>query len=203
MGIKKIVVCLILICWLFTNPCLTGLSQVLSSNISVKAEKISISNTSDEINKRILKKYFPVRLTINNTGTDPVNLPERIYFSIKDSQDIYSNNQSIIFDKTKVHTIRRVLTWGIPLSMLTFFILSPIIMSSIAAVSITSNQNLQDNLGKIIYRPKRIYPQDNYVSYIFIPNKYRNKIQDIILKNIKSINDVSFNIKVSVCEESL
>lgn len=167
------------------------------SKIVIEAEKLDPLYLTGEIDKRILKKYIPVRLNISNKEQETLALSDKIYYLMGDKM-FKIPNSSVIFEKTKRHTVRRAILVGIPAVPVLLLVFSPIAIGASVAHSITANGTLEDNIKKNNFTPKHLFNNDSYSAYIFIPKVHKNT-EKIMIKG--SFNDgVPFDLYVPIAE---
>lgn len=197
---KKCLVLYVLIS--FIHLCFTPVCFALDKeNILFSAEKVDSESVTGEIHSRVLKKYIPIKLIIENKADNPLLLTKKLYV-LSNNKEYRVHNTAEIFRNTRLHTIRRAISWGIPATILTFGILAiPAIGGSIAH-SVTTNGYIEENIKKINYKSRTLYEKDYYVSYIFIPKNMKG-ISEVIIKDVSYEDQEPFDIKANIEDGNL
>lgn len=200
---KKI--CTFYLLFSFIYMCLASIcfadTKYDKDNVLITAQKTEKINLEGEINKRIMKKFTPVKLTITNKSNSDILLSNKIYYIDKNNEEHKIPTTNLIYKKTRRHTTRRAIIWGISATVLTFgFFAIPAIAGSIAYCA-TTNGTLEDNIRKNNFKPNHVFNNDSYSAYVFIPNKYK-KVKNIIIKEVSFDNDKTFYLSAPVIENN-
>ncbi|HBH19038.1 MAG TPA: hypothetical protein DDX14_08930, partial [Cyanobacteria bacterium UBA9579] len=144
--------------------------------------------------------YIPIRLTVKNTSEDKIQLSKNIYYINEYGEKHLIPSSAIIYEETKRHTVRRAILLGIPLSIITFLVFTPVVIGGVSAYSISANEKLGDNIKKHTLKPHHLFENDTYSTYIFIPKKHKNA-KEIVVKNILINDEVSFDLQTPISDE--
>lgn len=166
---------------------------VSADNIKFSAEKVDKSYLVGEVDKLVLKKYYAVRLDIDNKSNNEIYVPDGVYY-IYDGKIYKTTSSQLLYDKTKRKTIVRGIA---TFPFMVLFITCPIFIGTVT-YSITANNKLEDNIKKVNFKPKHIFEDDDYSAYIFIQKKHK-KLSEIIIKNV-TIEDEKFELKTLVTD---
>jgi len=189
--IKKFFVFYLLTCLIYLS--FTQVSFAFdASKVIVYAEKINPQSLMGEVDKKVLKKYIPVRLTVKNNSEDQIQLSKNVYYINEYGEKHLIPSSAIIFEETKRHTVRRAI-----LSSISLFVF---VIGGVAAYSITQNAKLEDNIKKYNFKPQHLFENDTYSTYIFIPKKHKNA-KEIVVKNILINDEKSFDLQTPISDE--
>ncbi|MFH0702272.1 MAG: hypothetical protein V2B14_01875 [bacterium] len=174
------------------------------NKIIFKAERINKKFAEEEIDKKVLEKYMPIKINVSNKSDGPIFLSNQIFY-VEDGKIFKIPNSTIIFNSTKRHTVRRAFLIGIPVTVLTLGILTvPSVIGSIT-YTVTTNGTMEDNIKRANFKKTHIFEKNSYSAYVFIPNKHKNAT-DIIIKNVDFENDANneiFDLKTIITDETL
>jgi len=161
------------------------------NKVKLTAEKVDKSALIGEVDKLVLKKYIAVRLDISNKNSREISLPYNVYYVYRGiSYKIPSN--ALIYQKAKRHTVLR----GIITFPLVICILGAVVFIGTITYSSTSNGTLEDNIKKNTFKPKHLFEDDYYSTFVFIPKKHK-KATEIIIKNV-SDGDNTFDLESNI-----
>jgi len=167
------------------------------NQVKFNAEKVDKSLLVGEIDKLVLKKYIAIRLDISSKNDKEILLPDRIYY-VYNGVKYKTPTGTMIFQKTKRHTvIRGFVTTIAVFPLILFFIGIPIIAGAVAYSS-SSNGNLEGNIKKKIFKPKHLFDDNYYSTYIFIPKKHK-KATEIIIKDVSN-DEQTFDLRSPISE---
>ncbi|OGI31683.1 MAG: hypothetical protein A2287_05275 [Candidatus Melainabacteria bacterium RIFOXYA12_FULL_32_12] len=172
------------------------------SKVIMEAEKINLQNLVGEVDKRILKKYIPVRITVTNKNNAKVQLSNKVYYFTEDGKKYIIPSSAVIFEKTKRHTIRRAVLAAIPVTLVTFLILTPAAMGGVIAYCSSANGKLEDNIKKHNLKPRHLFEDDSHSAYVFIPKKYKG-VSEIIIKDVIFNDEQTFDLRAPISDEYL
>jgi|GEM_PF-3563177 len=167
------------------------------NKVRFNAEKVDKSELIGEIDKLVLKKYIAIRLDISNKGDKEILLPDKVYYIYKGVK-YKTPSGTIVYQKTKRHTVIRGFVTTIAVFPLIMFIVGIPIIAGAVAYSSTSNGNLEDNIKKNIFKQKHLFDDDYYSTYVFIPKKHK-KATEIIIKDA-SDDEQTFDLKALLSE---
>ncbi|MDD3012347.1 MAG: hypothetical protein PHC34_01420 [Candidatus Gastranaerophilales bacterium] len=167
------------------------------NRVKFNAEKVDKSFLIGEVDKLILKKYIAVRLDISNKNDKDILLPDKIYYVYKGVK-YKTPSSTLVYQKTKRHTVIRGFATTIAVFPLIFFIVGIPIIAGTVAYSSTSNGNLESNIKKNIFKSKHIFDDEYYSTYVFIPKKHRNAAE-IIIKEV-SFDEQTFDLRSPISE---
>lgn len=193
---KKIFALFLVVILSYFNSATINLANP-SEKVIITAEKPDALYLESEINKRVLKKYIPVKLTIKNKSDKEISLSDKVFFIKINGQETKAPSSNLVYENTKRHSVRRTFLIGIPVTILSFGFLAVPAFVGIPALSATANGNLQDNINKVKYKPRHLYDNDSLSGYVFIPKKEKN-ISSIIIKDAGYGDDETFDLKVNL-----
>lgn len=191
---KKIIAfCLVFLAMFLVNPYCCA--QELA-NIVFTAEKYDKASSEGIIDKRIFAKYQVVKIEVDNKSKDNIFISNKIYYS-NNTNNYKMQSSDNIFSKTKRHTLRRSILWGVPVTVLTFGFLTVPVVAGTIAYSISANGTLEDNIKRNLAKPKHLYEGDIYTGYVFIPKKYKN-VSEILIKDVLINDNDSVELKTHI-----
>lgn len=168
------------------------------NKVRFNAEKVDKSFLTGEVDKLVFKKYIAVRLEVSNKNDKEISIPDKIYYIHKGVT--YKAPSAVkVYSNVKRHTIMRgVGTTIITFPLIVFCLVNIPIVAGTVAYSSSSNGNLEDNIKKNIFKPKHLFDDDYYSTYVFIPKKHK-RATEIIIKDV-SLDEQIFELKSSISE---
>jgi len=201
----------------FFQP-LTCFSQE-TKDISISAEKINMMFVEDELNKRIFKKYVPIKVNITNKSKYPVDISNKIYLLANNGVEIKPPKAMYIYEKTAKHPMRRTVLMSFPgtiggLAIIVFSFgilyypgMALIVSSTMGTYNNATNSNykLKWNISDNMFTENTLKPDNNYSAYIFAPVKMEKYINGVVVKNCiyNKVERLDLTTKVKVDAESL
>jgi len=177
---------------IFINSFLQN-SCFAAEKVSLLAREVNKEEYIGKIDGKILGKFYPVYLTVKNNSEETVKLPKTFYFADKNDDPHVIPDNVYIYEKTRLHMVRRAIIWGIlGLGVAAVYTVP-------ASISHTMYRNpvLKDSIEKNNFRKFTLLPSQEYSSFVFIPEKYKSP-KSIVIKDIQPENGESFDIKTPV-----
>jgi len=148
-------------------------------------------------NERILKKYYPIRLTVKNKDKRTLNTGEKIFYTDETGKSKKTSGYMQIYENTKLNAVNRAVLIGVPVTILTFGLLTLPVTAVSITHSTTSNENLENNIMKNTFRTRHLFENDTYTAFVFIPNSQKD-VSEITLRDADFDGGEKFSLSAKV-----
>lgn len=164
----------------------------LAEEKTIQADISYCNNLSNDLHRRVFKKYNVLEFNIYNNEKENFVIGNDVYYYMN-GKKYKVDNANGVYEKTKCHTIRRAVIWGI----IGGGVLSWVTVPPSLASSIMINNNLKDSIEKNIYRGHSLYSHDSYQKYIFLPKNHK-KADSLIFKMTNSTDNTTVQYKFKI-----
>jgi len=192
--------CVLIACSCFAQE--SNKPQDTANKVTLTAEIPDIIAVKSDIDKRVLKKYYPIRLSIKNNDKRTLDTGERIFYTDNKGENHKIYGYKHVYENTKLNSANRAILVGIPVTILTFGILTLPITAVSVTHSTTTNENLESNLMKNTFRTRHLFKDDVYTAMIFIP-KSEKDVSQVIIKDTRFDDGETLDLTAKVTNENL
>lgn len=164
------------------------------------AEKPDSFTLKGYFDERILKKYYPIMLTVKNKDKRTLNTGEKIFYADETGKSKKTTGYMQIYENTKANVVNRAVLVGIPVTILTFGLLTLPLTAVSITHSTTINEDLENNIMKNSFRTRHLFENDTYTAFVFIPNSQKN-VSEITLKDADFEGGEKFSLSAKVKDD--
>jgi hypothetical protein len=170
-------------------------------NITFTAEKPDVLALKGDINNRILKKYYPIRLSVKNKDKRVLYTGDKFFYTDAKGENHKIYGYLPVYEKAKVNTTNRAIFVGTAVTILTFGTLTLPLTAVSVTHSTTTNEKLESNLMKNTFRAHHLFKDDFYTAFVFIPRSQKN-VSEITIKDSCFEDGEKFNLSAKVTNEN-
>lgn len=158
--------------------------------IEPNASMVHKLDVGDEIKRKVLAEFVPVRLTVQNKSGKLLNIPNNSAFLVDEEGRKYPvPTEEQIFKEVKRNGVVRSLGWGLPLGAASFGILLVPAMLYSGVHTKVMNNGVKDNLASNAFHGAHISPDGVMTTYLFVPKRQASKIKKVMLSRVINVED--------------
>lgn len=167
-------------------------------SLTYELNKLSKDESKGIIDKKLHGKFKPYRLYLRNNTDKDLSFSRIKYFNTTHNNNKHEILKNItLYEKTKRHTARRAIVWGVIGGGLLTLYFVPISI----AHSKNMNEKLWDNIEKLSFKKRHLFAGEEIETYILIHKKH--KVKSITFKDVHFENDKRFNLTIPVTAKEL
>jgi len=158
--------------------------------IEIEARQLDKLNAADDIKRKVLREFVPIRLNLNNKSGKLVSIPQNsILFLDGEGKQINVPTNDEIYKEVKRNGIGRALAWGVPLGVVSFgFLLVPALTYSGVHTKVM-NTGVKDSLASNGFNGITLSPDGSATKFLLVPKSKADKIKKIMLTRVVNVED--------------
>lgn len=153
-----------------------------------------------QVSRKILQKFTPIRLTLENQSGRLLRIPRRdIRLGFQDGTQMPPPGEQEIFEQVRRHGVRRGALWAVPLGVASFgILLIPAAVLS-GAHTKSTNGSTRINLAQNLYKDAHLPPEGTLQTILFVPKAQASALTQVVLgRVIDTERDLETHIIVEI-----